>query len=79
MPSLLILSMLLAQWSFVVFVGGDWMPNSRFISHVIPLVLALLVLCLVQSLQFIGSQEKSSTLIIAAYVLGSISSRFTVA
>ncbi len=31
------------QMSFAIGVGGDWMPNGRFISHVAPLVMVTLV------------------------------------
>lgn len=31
------------QLSFAVLVGGDWMPNGRFLSHVAPLIVIALV------------------------------------
>ena len=35
---------IVAQMAFSLVVGGDWMPNSRFLSHVFPLLLVLTIL-----------------------------------
>lgn len=42
--ALLIASLLTMQAMFILVTGGDWMPNARFFSHVIPLLLLLFVL-----------------------------------
>lgn len=42
-PQLLIAALLTTQGLFIVGTGGDWMPNARFFSHVIPLLLVLVV------------------------------------
>ncbi len=42
-PRLLVVSLVLVHYAFVVAVGGDWMINARFLSSVVPLILALFV------------------------------------
>jgi|GEM_PF-3426530 len=36
---LLVLAVVGVQMLFTIFVGGDWMPNGRFLSHVAPLII----------------------------------------
>ncbi len=43
LPFMCITACLAGHWAFVVCVGGDWMINARFLSHIIPVLLALLV------------------------------------
>jgi hypothetical protein len=43
-PWLLMTTLCLAQFAMAIAVGGDWMPGSRFLSHVTPLVACLMVL-----------------------------------
>ncbi|MFH1726838.1 MAG: hypothetical protein ABIA04_00275 [Pseudomonadota bacterium] len=38
----ILIALISAQFLFIIKVGGDWMPNGRFISHIIPLIIILL-------------------------------------
>lgn len=49
MPVLVISACLIVHWSFVIFVGGDWMPNIRFLSQAIPLLLVLFIVSIWQA------------------------------
>ncbi len=46
MPLVFLFGVLVVHWIFVLCVGGDWMPNARFLSSVIPLLLVFLVVLL---------------------------------
>lgn len=43
-----LVAVVLAQWCYVIKVGGDWMPFGRFMMPVIPLAVVLLVGALVE-------------------------------
>lgn len=60
-PILFIYCILAVHWVFVIYVGGDWMPNARFLSHFIPLLLVLLVVMFSQVANKLLPTKKSPT------------------
>jgi len=68
---LLISALLVVHWVFVIFVGGDWMTNARFLSHTIPLLLVLFVVvaCQVADLLLPTARPRKLTAVICLSIL----------
>jgi hypothetical protein len=50
-PMIILFSIIFVHLIFVAFVGGDWMPNARFLSHLTPLILIFFVVAVFRVFQ----------------------------
>ncbi len=70
LPLMAVVGVIFWQIGFVVMVGGDWMPNGRFVSHIIPLICILFVYA-TRNASFVNSISLSIIVVVLACYVGS--------